>query len=154
MEKYELLYLLPAKYTEEELKQMSEKIGGIVTAAGATVVATHHLGRRKLAYPINNVRVGNYILSMFDAEQPVVAKLNEMLRLSPDVLRHFITVKDPAITKIPAFVEEETRRVHADEQPTRPPAPPIQQQPLQSKEKISMVDLDKKLDEILTEDIL
>ncbi len=154
MEKYELLYLLPAKYTEDELKQMSEKINGIVTAAGGAVSETHQLGRRKLAYPIGNVRVGNYVLSFFDAEQAVVAKLNEMLRLSADVLRFFIVQKEPAISKIPAFVEEEPRRVRAEEQPARPPAPPMQQQPLPPKEKINMADLDKKLDEILTEDIL
>ncbi len=155
MEKYELLYLLPAKYTEEELKQMSEKINGIVTSAGGAVSETHQLGRRKLAYPIGNVRVGNYILSFFDAEQAAVAKLNEMLRLSADVLRFFVVQRDPAVSKIPAFVEEEPRRVRAEEQPSfRPPQPPMQQQPLPPKEKINMADLDKKLDEILTEDIL
>jgi len=153
MEKYELLFIIPAKFTETELGEQADKIKAIVTAAGASVTETHDLGRRKLAYPIKNVRTGNYFLSYFDAEQGAVAKLNEMLRLSSDVLRHLIVVRDEKITKVPSFAEEEMRR-ERQEAPTRAPQPVPQQAPLAPKEKITMEELDKKLDEILTDDIL
>jgi small subunit ribosomal protein S6 len=156
MEKYELLFILPAKYTETELAEMADKIKGIVTAAGASVTEAHDLGRRKLAYPVKGARNGNYFLFYFEAEAPVLAKLNEMLRLSTDILRHLVAVRDEHITKIPSFAEEEMRRERAEAAPApRPlPPPPPQQAPLQAKEKITMEELDKKLDEILTDDIL
>jgi len=155
MEKYELLLILPAKYTDAELAEMADKIKGIVTAAGANVAEIHDLGRRKLAYPIKNARNGNYFLFYLEAETPVVAKLNEMLRLSTDILRHLLIVRDEKIIKIPSFAEEEIRRERAEAPAPRPlPPPPPQQAPLQIKEKITMEELDKKLDEILTDDIL
>ncbi len=154
MQKYELLFIIPAKFTETELAEQADKVKGIVTAAGATVAETHDLGRRKLAYPIKNVRNGNYFLFFLEAEEAAISKLNEMLRLSTDVLRHLVTIRDPKITKIPSFAEEEMHRERQEAAPPRPMQPLPQQAPLAPKEKITMEELDKKLDEILTDDIL
>ena len=82
MEKYELLYIIAAKYTDAEIESLMEKIKGMIASAGGTVSEMHNLGRRKLAYPISHVRNGNYVLVYFEAEPSTVAKLNEMLRLS------------------------------------------------------------------------
>jgi small subunit ribosomal protein S6 len=156
MQKYELLTILPAKYTESELEAMADKIKGQVTAAGGNVSEVHNLGKRRLAYPIGNVRTGSYVLFFFEAEGAVLGKLNDTLRLSTDLLRHLIVERGPHITKLPAFTEEEARRERRPYEETRrqptPVSAPIQQAP--SKEKISMEELDKKLDQILTEDIL
>lgn len=157
MEKYELLYLLPAKHTEAEMETIAEKIKGIISATGAGAVEQHHLGRRKLAYPVKNFRNGNYFLVRFEAEAPAITKLNDAFRLSSDILRHLIIHHDPRLTRIPSFIEEETPRREREEEQRRPekPAAPIQQAPLQpSKDKMSMAELDKKLDEMLTDDVM
>jgi len=155
MEKYELLYILPAKYTESEAKVLTDKIGGIVTAAGGTIGATHDLGKRKLAYPIKSLRNGHFILVYFEAETSVIAKLNETFRLSTDLLRHLVVKRDPLLTKIPSLAEvEEGRQERTEERRPQPPAsrplppPPVKEAP------ITMEELDKKLDEILTEEVL
>lgn len=162
MEKYELLYILPAKYTEAEAKVLTDKIGGIVTAAGGTISGTHDLGKRKLAYPIKHARNGHYILTFFEAEPKIMNKLNDTFRLSTDLLRHLIVERDPLITKIPSLIEEAEgaaprfpmhRAEHAHE---RPQAAPIQR-PIAAPTKeapITMEEIDKKLDEILTEEVL
>ncbi|MDD5252173.1 MAG: 30S ribosomal protein S6 [Patescibacteria group bacterium] len=152
MQKYELLFILPAKYTDAELVEMSNKVKGICENTGVKVTETHHLGRRRLAYPIKNVRNGNYILFYFESDAAAAAKLNDVLRLTTDILRHLVTTRDPHLTKIPSLVEEEPRRDRdRDERPARferpaPPPPP--------KEKVNIEELDKKLDQILTEEIL
>ena len=156
MEKYELLYIIPAKYTDAEVDGLIKKISGLVSGAGATVSATHHLGARKLAYPIKHVRNGHYVLTVFDAEAPVAVKLNEILRLSTDVLRHLIVKRDPRITAIPSLVEEEEFRGRRDDLRPRPRAP-VQlrpQMPAPTKPAMTSEELEKKLDEILTEEIL
>ena len=151
MEQYELLTIIPAKYTEDELKQLSEKVAGIVASAGGAVKETHDLGRRRLAYPIKNVRNGNYLLLFFEADAAAVGKLNELLRLSTDILRHLVISRDPHITKIPSIIEEEYRR----ERPEAPRAAAPQQAPIQQpKEKLTMEELDKKLEQILADDII
>lgn len=154
MERYELLYIIPAKYTEAEITQLMERVKGIVVSAGANVSEMHDLGKRKLAYPIQHVRHGNYVLTYFEAETAVVAKLNEILRLSAEILRHMIVARDPYLTNIPSLVEIE-QRAEGDEAPRpRPMAPPVQQAPVAVKDPLTMEELDKKLDEILTEEVL
>jgi|SRR5687768_4694157 len=155
MEKYELLYIIAAKYTDAEIEGLMEKIKGLVTSAGGNVTEMHNLGRRKLAYPIGHVRNGNYVLVYFEAEPASLAKLNEMFRLSADVLRHLVVSRSPYLTKIPSFAELTEIRQEGDEQPRpRPMAPPIQQAPVVPAAPVTMEELDKKLDEILTEEVL
>lgn len=155
MEKYELLYIIAAKYTDAEIEGLMEKIKGLVTSAGGTVSEMHNLGRRKLAYPISHVRNGNYVLVYFEAEPEMLAKLNETLRLSADVLRHLVTARSPYLNKIPSFAELVEIRDEEGGQPRpRPrPAPPVQA-PVVPQAPVTMEELDKKLDEILTEEVL
>lgn len=153
MEKYELLYIIAAKYTDAEIESLMEKIKGMIATAGGTVTEMHNLGRRKLAYPISHVRNGNYVLVYFEAEPTAVAKLNEMLRLSTDVLRHLITTKSPYLTKIPSFAE--ITEIRTDEDRDRPrQAAPVQQAPAVAAAPVTMEELDKKLDQILTDEVL
>ena len=58
MEKFEFLYILPAKFTEAEVGGLKDKIAGIITSAGGKATETRDLGKRRLAYPINHVRHG------------------------------------------------------------------------------------------------
>lgn len=168
MEKYELLYILPAKFTEEELKPLAEKIKAIVENHGGEVTEEHYMGKRKLAYPIKHIRVGHYYLIIFNADTPVIAKINATLRLTADLLRHLIVKRDPYIQGVPKLAEEmhivqrergdrgkDRRRGPSDRQAK--PAPAESDKPAQkpaAKEAITIDDLDKKLDKILTDDIL
>jgi small subunit ribosomal protein S6 len=157
MGKYELLYIIPAKYTDAEIASLVEKIKGIVTGAGATITETHDLGKRKLAYPINHVRNGHYVLAYFESAPDVMAKLNETLRLSVDILRHIIVARDPHLKNIPSLVEVEERRGEDGEPaPRRERAAPLVQvkAPGVAKDPMTMAELDKKLDAILTEEVV
>ncbi len=153
MEKYELLYIIAAKYTDAEIETLMGKIKSLVASAGGNVTEMHNLGRRKLAYPISHVRNGNYVLAYFEAEPSALAKLNEMLRLSADVLRHLVVARSPYLTKIPSFAELTEIRTDGEE-PRPRPAAPIQQAPVAPQTPVTMEELDKKLDEILTEEVL
>ena len=155
MENYELLYIVPAKYTDAELDSLMEKVKGMVATAGGNVTEMHSLGKRKLAYAIGQVRNGNYVLNYFQAEPASLAKLNDTLRLSTDIVRHLVVVRDKYLVKIPSLVEVEASRGE-DEERTRAVAAPIVrvQAPVVPKDPMSMEELDKKLDEILTEEVL
>ena len=157
MQKYELLYIVPAKYTEEELKGLSEKVGTIVSQSGVNILETTILGKRKLAYPINHLKYGHYVLIDLEAEEDVIEKLNRTLRLTTELLRHIIIVKDPTLTKIPDFAESgeivKAEREDSERRERRRPARKPVQVPVK-KQDVNMDDLDKKLDEILTEEVL
>ena len=154
MEKYELLYILAAKYTDAEVKSLMDKIKGVIVSAGGAVSDMHDLGRRKLAYAIKHVRNGSYVLVNFEASPEIVNKLNETFRLSADILRHLIVTKDPYLTKVPDLTEKEERREEDEDRGPRPAPVRIQAhvRPVEAKE-VSMEEIDKKLDKILTDDV-
>ncbi len=87
---YELLYIIPTTFTDEEVGSVETKVAGLVAKVGATVESTRRLGKFRLAYPIKKQRHGHYVMVLFAGEGSTVAKLDEQLRITPEVLRHFI----------------------------------------------------------------
>lgn len=88
--KYELMYIIPATLSEEEAGAVETKISALITKYGATVESTKRLGKFRLAYLIQDQRHGYYMLVRFSAERPAMAKIDENLRISTDILRHMI----------------------------------------------------------------
>ncbi len=158
MQKYELLYIIPAKFTEDEIKGMSDKVGKIVSANGGEGLQATVLGRRKLAYPIDHVRNGYYVMTDFSAEEVAISKIDQALRLSTDVLRHLIIKKDPQLTKIPEFAPDgDILKKEGEEERGRGPkaAAPRERRPApaREKDKLTATQLDEKIDEMLTEEV-
>ena len=150
---YEILYIIPAKYTEAEVKSIMDKTKGIIESTGAAKVSEmHNLGKRRLAYPIGQVRFGNYVLAWFEAEAAAIKKVDELLRLDVEVTRHLITLRDKNIKTIPSFAEEEPK--HRDEREERPRFSAPTQAPVLPSAPVNPEELDKKLDAILNEEVL
>lgn len=97
MTEYELLYIVPTSFTEDEAGTVEQLVAGMLAKVGATVVSTKRLGKLRMAYVIRHQTFGHYVLVRFQSETSSVAQLNELLRLSPDkVLRHIILRADEA----------------------------------------------------------
>ncbi|MBU0625101.1 30S ribosomal protein S6 [Patescibacteria group bacterium] len=156
MKKYELMYIVPSKYTEAEMDELIKKVAGILETAGAQISETHNMGKRRLAYPIEHHRNGTYTLVHFEAETKSIAKIDEVLRLTSEILRHLIVERDPHLKQLPVFTDTEERRTE-EARERQPAAPMIQAKPVSPSakpESVNIEELDKKLDEILTEEIL
>lgn len=93
---YELLYIIPATFTDDDVGGIEANVKALLEKQGATIDETTRLGKFRLAYPIKHVRHGHYILAKFTAEGATVAKIDEALRISNDVLRHLILRADEA----------------------------------------------------------
>ena len=154
---YELLYIIPAKYTEAEVKSIMDKVKGIVEAGSGKVSEMHNLGKRRLAYPVKHVRFGNYVLVWFTADPAVAGKINDVLRLTAEVLRHVVVTRNPLLKVIPSFAEVEPIRrrdeIEAPRSSERSRPAPVQA-PSVPAESVNAEELDKKLDKILNEKVL
>lgn len=93
MQQYELLYILPATLTDEEAPKLAAKISGLLQNQEARIIQEVDLGKKRLAYPIEHQHYGYYRLVEFQTEPARVQKMNDVLRLSQDVVRHQIIVK-------------------------------------------------------------
>lgn len=94
--RYELLYIVPTSFTDEEAGAIESKISALITKYGATVQNTTRLGKLRMAYPIDEQRHGHYIMTMFTAEGSALATIEDNLRINNDILRHLILRADEA----------------------------------------------------------
>jgi small subunit ribosomal protein S6 len=90
---YEILFIIPNKFTDEEAKTVSSKIEKVLTDNGAAITLSEYWGKKRLAYEIKHNAFGYYGLFEFDLEKSELAKIDKNLRLSTDVLRHQVVVK-------------------------------------------------------------
>jgi small subunit ribosomal protein S6 len=67
-----------------------EKFKGWITNAGGTITQTNIWGRRRLAYPINKLTEGQYVLLLAQLPAQILAGLEREFRLSEEVLRFLI----------------------------------------------------------------
>jgi small subunit ribosomal protein S6 len=90
---YEILYIIPAKYSETEFEEINKKVPAIIEEAGAKIERTDNWGKRKLAYQIKHFRYGYYTLIIFSAPPEALEKITQKLNLNQDVIR-FQIVKE------------------------------------------------------------
>ncbi len=159
--KYELLYIIPSSFADAEVEGVQKKIAGMITEAGGEITRDESLGKLKLAYPINHVRHGTYILVYFAVETAAIKELDNKLKLNEEILRHTI-VKMPQgaeskkfeLTSYVAPLSAEGKPTRSKPAPVKKLAPPPPAQVEETAPKMSVEELDKKLDEILDSDVL
>lgn len=90
---YEALYILDPALGEEEITALVEKFKGVVEANG-TVSEIDQWGKRRLAYPINDLTEGHYVLMTFTAAPELPAELDRVLKITEGIMRSMIICKD------------------------------------------------------------
>ena len=87
--KYEVLYILDPALGEEAIAALVEKFKGIVTDHG-TLTSVDEWGKRRLAYPINDLLEGYYVLMTCDVTPEMPAELDRVFKITEGVLRSII----------------------------------------------------------------
>ncbi|MBR2861569.1 MAG: 30S ribosomal protein S6 [Clostridia bacterium] len=95
MNKYETLYIINPKLDGEATKAVIEKFANLVTENGGVVDGIEEQGIKKLAYEINFVNEGFYVLMNFTANATLPAELERNFKISEDIMR-FIVIKKEA----------------------------------------------------------
>lgn len=91
MAHYELMVIYPPNLEEEELEVAKEKLKQTVTDNGGELGEIKEMGKRRLAYEINNLREGIYQVVNFEAENPdVVNELDRVIKIDDRYVRHLI----------------------------------------------------------------
>ena len=88
--KYEALYIINPTLGEEETAALVEKFKAMVEAEG-TVANIDLWGKRRLAYPINDLSEGYYVLMTFESKPEFPAELERVMKITEGVLRCLTT---------------------------------------------------------------
>ena len=89
-EKYELMYIINPNLSEEETAAVVEKFKALVEQNG-TLEEMGEMGKRKLAYEINYISEGYYVLVKFTSGPDFPAELDRVLGITDGILRSLIT---------------------------------------------------------------
>lgn len=167
--KYELVFLLSPKLSEEEAKKEAAALQEKMEQKGAKVEREDFWGRRKLAYEIKHLSHAYYVLVIFEAEDSVSNDINAMFNIEKEVIRHIIVKyegetnvslkEDDSEEKlVPQKKEEaEPKKEEKEEKAPAKKEEKKEEKKVESKKEDdkkedseeSSEDLDKKLDEIL-----
>ena len=90
---YEVLYIINPNLGEEETAALVEKFKTLAESRG-TVTEVDEWGKRKLAYPIDDLSEGYYVLMTFTAAAAIPAELDRIFRITDGVMRSLIVCKD------------------------------------------------------------
>ena len=88
--KYEVLYIIDPAQGEEGIAALVEKFKALVEANG-TLTSIDEWGKRRLAYPINDLMEGYYVLMTMDAKPEFPAELDRVFKITEGVMRSLIT---------------------------------------------------------------
>ena len=92
-EKYELMYIINPNLTEEETAAVIEKFKTLAEQNGA-VDEIEEMGKKKLAYEINFISEGYYVLMKFTSGPDFPAELDRVLGITDSVMRSLITTRE------------------------------------------------------------
>lgn len=91
LSKYETMFIVDVSGGEEATAAVVEKFKSLIEANG-TVESFDEWGKRRLAYPINDMNDGYYVLVNFVAEPSFVAELERIFNITEGVMRS-MTIK-------------------------------------------------------------
>jgi len=167
---YEMLFIIPNKFTEDEAEEINKKVKKIITDNDGKITHSEDWGKKKLAYPINNFNHGYYRLLEFDLWGKDLEKIDNTLRMFSEVLRHQVVKKpkrsEEEIKKEKERSEELARKKKGGEKEEKieekkgfkligDAKDKGKEEKRAGKKKTTLKDLDKKLDDILkTDDLL
>lgn len=156
---YEILFIVSNKFTDDEAKKITEKVSQVITENGGEITHSEYWGKKKLAYEIKHNAYGYYALFEFDLEGNLLAKIDQNLRLSTEVLRHQIIAKKPKTAE--DLKKEEIIRAKIDSKKAAqekeksakekelPKEKPAVKSTKEKNERVDLKDLDEKLEGIL-----
>lgn len=162
MPQYELMYLLGAHVADDEVPKISQSILKFAEDFGATEVKETQLGKKKLAYPIKKTRNGHYVVVNFTMDTKNINTFDAKIRAQgTNIIRYIIVNLDEHLARMEKDKIEQAKIVRKG--PPEETAAPAEKAkspsaPSAKKEKPVLVDinpeeLDKKIEEALTEDL-
>lgn len=93
MRKYEAVFIFVPSLEEEKRNQLLDRLKGIIESHGS-ITNVDEWGTRKLAYEINDLTEGYYVILNFETTPETVEELDRIAKISDGIMRHMIVRED------------------------------------------------------------
>lgn len=173
---YEIVAILSPKLTDEDLAAEQGEIQALIESQKGTVVKVDTWGRRELAYKIGPFTHGVYVQYDLELTPNKVQELEERLRRRENVIRFLLVKKEAGMRSLSDFQHSEgSSDASSDDSDDNAAANAKDLDPTQvktassvdedsgseedsvkdkaGKDKVGMEQLDKKIDDVLEEEV-
>lgn len=130
MRNYELTYLISPDFSEEELKNLENKIVSFIQEEGGVLNQATPFSKKRLAYPVKKKTLAFLSTLSFNFAQEKLANLEKKLKSEGQIPRYLILAK-PIVKEVALPVKKLLKL-------KKPP-----------KKKVELKEIEKKLEEIL-----
>ena len=111
---YETLFAVSGNLVEDDAKAVIEKFVNLINDNGSDV-EVNEWGKRRLAYPINYITEGYYVLVSYKSEPSFPIELDRVFGITEGVIRYMTTTKIEKAAKAEEVVEATEATVEAEE---------------------------------------
>ena len=114
---YETLFVLSGNLAEDAYVALKDKFVALISENGSDVTV-NEWGKRRLAYPINYITEGYYVLVNFKSEPEFPRELSRVFGITEGIIRYMTTAKEIKEAAVEAEAEvsvEEVAEVSATE---------------------------------------
>lgn len=91
---YELMYIVRPELDDEGLQAATESVEQLIGSVGGSVVRSTSWGRRRLAYEVDHLRDGHYMLLHLRVDGSRVAEIERALTIHETVFRHLLVLHE------------------------------------------------------------
>ncbi|MDP3996052.1 MAG: 30S ribosomal protein S6 [bacterium] len=134
MKTYELTYLISSELTEEQAKELQNKVSALIQGEEGLLIGGSLISKKRLAYAIKKQSQAYLVTTIFQLLPEKLANLEKALKTDGQILRYIILIKRPVkeVKKSRMFIE------------------PKIEKPKKEK-KVELEAIEKKLEEILAQ---
>jgi len=112
MREYELMFVIDPRLTDEEIVALGDLYKEMIQAAGGDVWREESWGKRKLAYQINKLSEGSYMLFHIRSDDGgVFTEVEQRMRQNERVLRYMTVRTDAGRLRRREAKQEDTAEV-------------------------------------------
>ncbi|MGJ9385311.1 30S ribosomal protein S6 [Salipaludibacillus neizhouensis] len=94
MRNYEIMYIVRPNLEEAATKEIVERFNKVLTDNGAELNETKEMGKKRLAYEIEDFTEGYYVLVKLNAEKQALDEFNRLSSINDNILRSLIVRED------------------------------------------------------------
>lgn len=86
---YETIFVIDTTLGDEGVKALTEKFTSLIAGNGE-ITEVNEWGKKRLAYPINDLTEGYYVLVKFTCDGSFVAELERIYHITEGILRSIV----------------------------------------------------------------
>lgn len=95
---YETVFIVRPNLDEDAVDKTVAGVEEFIKAQGGTIESTEKKGRKRLAYEVDKMRDGFYVVIEFKAQADFIVPLKRMMTLSEEIIRNLVVVKETEVS--------------------------------------------------------